>query len=145
LVIVKHNSKAISAAALSRFATRAQSAVRLKGEVSILVTGNAEIRALNRRFRRKDKPTDVLSFPMGSGGDIAISADIAQLNATKLGHALSSEIKILILHGMLHLAGYNHETDEGQMAKKETKLRRELRLPASLIERSHPRGGKKKR
>jgi probable rRNA maturation factor len=125
-----------------RFARRARVAVGLKGTVSILVSSNECMQAMNRHFRHKDKPTDVLSFPAGDpvrqvhAGDIAISVDIAEANASALGHATSSEIKILILHGMLHLAGYDHETDSGQMAKLERKLRAALRLPGSLTERA---------
>ena len=96
-----------------------------------------EIQQLNRRFRGKNKPTDVLSFPREDGGDIAICADIAQSNARPFRPLLlASEIKVLILHGMLHLAGYDHETDNGRMEKKEARLRAQLKLPASLIQRT---------
>ncbi len=100
------------------------------------------MRQLNRRFRRKDKATDVLSFPAGnqfselSAGDLAISAQIAAANARRMGHSTSNEIKVLILHGMLHLAGYDHETDNGEMAREEQRLRKSLGLPTALIERS---------
>jgi probable rRNA maturation factor len=95
---------------------------------------------LNARFRAKDRATDVLSFPVGSGandfaGDIAISLDIAADNARRLGHSVSEEIRILILHGILHLAGYDHEKDQGEMARKEFLLRRRFALPTALIER----------
>src|SRR5207244_5322529 len=99
-------------------------------------------RALNRSFRKKDRPTDVLSFPVNHGnssghaGDIAISAEIAIDNATRYGHSPADEVKILILHGMLHLAGHDHEKDNGKMARLENKLRKELALPASLIDRT---------
>jgi probable rRNA maturation factor len=91
---------------------------------------------LNRRFRRKDKPTDVLSFPGITGGDIAICAEIARQNAKRLGHTAADEIKVLLLHGMLHLAGYDHETDAGEMETAEAQLRSRLRLPTSLIQRT---------
>jgi len=93
---------------------------------------------LNRRFREKDKPTDVLSFPdaRGAGGDIAISMDIAQQNATRYGHDLLQELKILVLHGMLHLAGHDHAADHGEMAARERALRARLKLPACLIDRT---------
>ena len=71
-------------------------------------------------------------------GDIAISADIATQNARQLGHAPALEIKILALHGVLHLAGYDHETDHGEMARKEISLRKALGLPSGLIERNGP-------
>ena len=98
------------------------------------------MRRLNSRFRGKSRRTDVLSFPVASAkglaGDIAISLDIAERNARLLGHPVADEIRILILHGILHLAGYDHETDKGEMAKKEIVLRRRLGLPTSLIERT---------
>jgi probable rRNA maturation factor len=125
--------------ALSHFAALAARSLALHGEISIRITCSAELRRLNRRFRHKDKPTDVLSFPAsapGSAGDIAISADIAAENAASLGHSSDTELKILILHGLLHLAGYDHESDDGQMERREMTLRRKLGLPAGLIERT---------
>ena len=121
---------------LQRFARRAQALVRVPGEVDILITGNRRLQELNRRFRRKDKPTDVLSFPRPQGGDIAISADIALENARRYGHGAAEELKILVLHGMLHLAGYDHEADNGRMAQAEARLRTRLKLPGSLIDRA---------
>ena len=140
--------KAVSAASASgatpaqiqRFVRRAQALAKVPGEVDILISGNERLRQLNRRFRRKNKPTDVLSFPRPSGGDIAISAQIASDNARLYGHSLVDELKILVLHGMLHLAGYDHETDNGHMARVESRLRARLKLPASLIGRAHSRG-----
>ena len=132
-------SKATSAETLSRFATRVQRALGLAGEVNIGITSNREMQALNRRFRKRNKPTDVLSFPSttpGVAGDIAISLEIAADNAAELGHSLAAEVKILILHGMLHLAGYDHEIDDGEMHEHETELRRKLKLPVGLIERT---------
>ena len=131
--------KPTSAQALSRFATRAQRAAGVAGEVNIYVTSSREMQALNRRYRRKNKPTDVLSFPLpapGLGGDIAISVEIAAGSAEALGHSLETEVKILILHGLLHLAGFDHETDDGEMRERETALRRQLKLPVALIERT---------
>ena len=128
----------ISHSVLQRFAPRAQKLAGVRGEVVILITSSRKVRALNRRFRRKDKPTDVLSFPGPRGGDIAICAEIAQQNAHRLGHSVTDEIKVLVLHGMLHLAGYDHETDAGEMERKEAHLRAKLKLPVSLIQRSRP-------
>jgi len=94
---------------------------------------------LNRRYRRKNKPTDVLSFPSGApgvAGDIAISLEIAATNATEIGHSLATEVKVLILHGLLHLAGFDHEKDKGEMLAREIAMRRELKLPVGLIERT---------
>jgi probable rRNA maturation factor len=127
----------VSAAQLQRFARRAQTLTRVKGEVDILIASNKHLRELNRRFSHKNKPTDVLSFPRPSGGDIAISAEIARDNAHQFGHSLAMELKVLVLHGMLHLAGHDHESDNGRMARLEARLRTQLKLPASLIDRTH--------
>lgn len=127
----------ISTDALQRFARKARALARITGEVDILISNNKRLRELNRRFRHKNKPTDVLSFPRSEGGDIAISADIARKNAALYGHGITEEIKILVLHGMLHLAGHDHETDNGRMARLEARLRFQLKLPASLIDRTH--------
>jgi len=127
---------------LVRFLNEAQAAVRLKGAVSILLTTDQKIKTLNRDFRRKNKPTDVLSFPAAEisrgevAGDLAISVDTARRQAREHGHPLAIEIKVLILHGLLHLAGYDHETDNGEMARRERSLRARLRLPLGLIERT---------
>src|SRR5262249_5990236 len=121
---------------LSRFAQRAQALAHVYGEVSVLIADNRRLRDLNRRFRRKNAPTDVLSFPSHRGGDIAISLDIVRENARLYGHHFSEELKVLVLHGMLHLAGYDHESDNGQMAAREMSLRAHLKLPASLIDRA---------
>jgi probable rRNA maturation factor len=129
---------------LSRFLGRAQAAVHLHGRVSVLLTTDATIRRLNRQFRALDKPTDVLSFPAyalvqdkeKNAGDLAISVPTARRQAAACGHSLSTELKVLILHGLLHLAGYDHETDTGQMARRERRLRAQLGLPQGLIERA---------
>ena len=141
VVIIRKKVPGISEGVLNRFAARAVAATRIPGKVNVLITDNRELRSLNRRFRHKNAPTDVLSFPSGPGvvnhvaGDIAISAEIATANARKLGHSAAAEIKILTLHGMLHLAGYDHERDRGAMARKEAQLRRAFHLPVGLIER----------
>ncbi len=127
---------------LNRFLTQAQTAVRLRGEVTVLLTTDAAIRKLNHQFRGKNKATDVLSFPAeGIGaeemaGDLAISVDTARRQAGDQGHALTCELKVLILHGLLHLAGHDHEADDGKMARRERLLRARLGLPQGLIERS---------
>jgi probable rRNA maturation factor len=111
----------------------------VRGEVNIYVTSSREMQDLNRRYRRKNKPTDVLSFPSrapGVAGDIAISLEIAAANAADMGHSLATEVKVLILHGLLHLAGYDHEKDNGEMLARETAMRQELKLPVGLIERT---------
>src|SRR5215467_13194196 len=136
MVILEKRVPGLPMEDLSRFAQRAQALAHVYGEVSVLIAGNRRLRDLNRRFRRKNTPTDVLSFPGHRGGDIAISLDIARENARLYGHDFSEELKVLILHGMLHLAGYDHESDNGQMAAREMRLRAHLKLPASLIDRA---------
>ena len=127
---------------LDRFVKRAKRAVGLRGAVTVLIATSRELQTLNARFRRKPTPTDVLSFPQALAGarqfagDIAISAEIAAQNARRLGHSVEEEIKILALHGLLHLAGYDHETDNGRMGRRETQLRKKLGLPGALIERA---------
>ncbi len=140
MIILEHEIEGTSARALSLFAAKAQRAVGLRGEVNIRIASNRELRELNRRFRKKNQPTDVLSFPTETptlAGDIAISAEIAVANAADMGHSPQTELKVLILHGLLHLAGYDHETDDGEMRTRETSLRRKLGLPVGLIERAH--------
>lgn len=131
--------------ALTAFLAEAAAAVNLAGNVSVLLTTDARIRRLNREFRHKDQATDVLSFPAppprngqpaGLAGDLAISVPTAARQAKDAGHPLSTELEVLLLHGLLHLAGYDHETDNGQMARREAALRKKLGLAAGLIERS---------
>src|SRR5215469_425962 len=149
-IILKRQVLGARERTIARFAARACRAAGLRGSITVLVTDSREIQALNTRFRKKKQPTDVLSFPPpefsdGFAGDIAISLDIAARNARTQGHSVSDEISILILHGILHLAGYDHEDDKGEMAQKELALRRELALPAGLIERSSSKRTAKKR
>ncbi|MGH9501127.1 MAG: rRNA maturation RNase YbeY [Terriglobales bacterium] len=138
----------VSAAALARFVGRARRSAGLRGSVDVLLTASSELRVLNRRFRNKNQPTDVLSFPAGEcphngfAGDIAISVDIAKRNAKRLGHTPLEEIKVLCLHGILHLAGFDHEHDHGRMAGKERSLRRRLGLVPGLTERTAARQSK---
>lgn len=143
MILLVHDADGIRERALSLFAGRARRALQVPADVCILITSNAEVRELNRRHRRKDKPTDVLSFPSGRtelAGDIAISAEIAGANAVERGHSIETELKILILHGLLHLAGYDHENDRGEMEARELALRQEFKLPIGLIERTHSGG-----
>lgn len=142
MIILKKNLPGATSAMLERFLARAQRAAGLRGEVNVLVAGSREIRELNRRYRGQDKATDVLSFPSDGGagqgfaGDIAISAELAAQSARQFGHAPAEELKILVLHGVLHLAGYDHERDNGRMARMEERLRAQLGLPKALIARS---------
>jgi probable rRNA maturation factor len=145
MVILQKRVAGLSEGALDRFVARAKRAAGVRGAVTVLVTSSLELRRLNQRFRGRDKPTDVLSFPaemISKGrfaGDVAISADIAAQNARRLGHSPAEEVKVLVLHGLLHLAGYDHEADSGAMARRETRLREQLRLPVALIERTQER------
>ena len=160
LIILHKKIAGLSEGILERFVLRARRAVGLSGAVNVLVTSSAAVRSLNRQFRHRNKATDVLSFPFvpAAGplkaatnksprlaGDVAISADIALQNAVRLGHPAPQEIKILTLHGILHLAGFDHERDNGEMAGKEAKLRIALGLPAALIERTGAREKKSAR
>ncbi len=107
----------------------------------MLLTGDDAIRRLNRSFRGKNKATDVLSFPAPpelraiSAGDLAVSLETAARQAEAHGHDLATELRILLLHGLLHLAGLDHETDAGEMAAREAELRVRFRLPNGLIAR----------
>ena len=145
---------------LNRFLVKATEALGLAGDFSVLLTGDEQLRAMNLQFRGVDKPTDVLSFPAlpeaancGQGGHLAISLETAAIQAADHGHTLQMEVKVLILHGLLHLAGYDHERDQGQMRRRESLLRKQFALPAGLVERTLderrrparqrvPRGGK---
>jgi probable rRNA maturation factor len=143
--------------ALRPFLRRARRAVPVAGQVSVLLASDNAIKRLNGKFRGLHHATDVLSFPAmefpaqasSSGqhrgsrgahpvvaGDLAISLDTAARQAAQFGHPLAIELKILILHGLLHLAGYDHESDAGEMAAREEQLRRRFRLPGTLIARS---------
>ncbi len=111
------------------------------GEFGVALVGDGQIRAWNRTYRGRDYATDVLSFPSGGDckgylGDIAISLDTARRQAQEQGHSLETELRVLALHGLLHLAGGDHESDGGEMAAKEERFRRRLELPAGLIART---------
>jgi probable rRNA maturation factor len=102
-------------------------------QVTCLISTDAQLRRLNRQFRGKNYATDVLSFPPD---EMAISLDRAAAQAKELGHSLDEELRILMLHGLLHLCGMDHETDAGQMRRTETRWRKKLGLPSGLIERA---------
>jgi probable rRNA maturation factor len=132
-------------APIERFARTLQNTIAQRRPFDIRITGDAELRRLNRDFRGQDYPTDVLSFPAqseprpsGSGaflGDIAISLGRARAQARQFGHTIEREVQILMLHGVLHLMGHDHETDSGAMARAEKRWRAKLGLPNGLIER----------
>jgi probable rRNA maturation factor len=118
---------------------------RAGGEVSLAFVTDARIRALNRAYRGADQATDVLSFPAdpshrpvdGALGDIAIAAGVAARQARAAGHTFGTEARVLALHGLLHLLGYDHDIDDGEMAKLEHRLRLRGGLREGLIARAH--------
>jgi probable rRNA maturation factor len=105
-----------------------------------LLTDDEALRRMNRRFRGLDEPTDVLSFPVatpgGELGDIAISVERAREQAAEYGHDLMTEIRVLLLHGVLHLLGHDHASDGGKMRRMEARWRWQLGLPEGLVERA---------
>lgn len=137
-------SRLPAARTLARFLAAAQAAIELRGQVSVLLTTDAEIRRLNRTYRGIDRPTDVLSFSAADSlackervaGDLAISFPMARRQAAQYGHSALAEVKILMLHGLLHLAGFDHHVDNGEMNHRERQLRVRLGLPHGLIERA---------
>jgi len=124
---------------VERFASRLEAEVANMQPFGCLITGDADLRRLNREFRGLDYPTDVLSFPAAAPadylGDLAISLGRARAQAREFGHDIEKEVEILMLHGVLHLLGFDHETDRGQMARAEKRWRTRLGLPNGLIER----------
>jgi probable rRNA maturation factor len=125
--------------ALRAFAERLRQEVARGRQFGCLFARDAELQRLNREFLGNDYPTDVLSFPSDTDndfiGEIAISVDRAKQQAKEYGHTADEELRILMLHGVLHLMGMNHENDRGQMRRTEMRWRRVLELPAGLIER----------
>lgn len=110
-------------------------------ECELLLVDNAKIQAINLEFRGINQATDVLSFPLESEfssllGSVVISTEYAQNVAPKLGHCLKDEIALLFIHGILHLAGFDHETDNGEQRAKEAEIVENFRLPQSLIVRT---------
>ena len=127
---------------LESFARILRRGVARGHEFHCLLTGDRELQSLNREFRRKDYPTDVLSFPSGTSdrlGDIAISLARARAQAREWKHSLEDEVRILMLHGVLHLTGMDHETDSGEMRRAEMRWRKKLSLPTALTERASRR------
>jgi probable rRNA maturation factor len=128
-------------------ATRLGEALKLESaKLSVLLTDDAGIRGYNERFRGKAEPTDVLSFPATAGmpgesghylGDLVVSVERAAAQAADYGHGLADEVEVLVLHGVLHLLGHDHETDAGEMRRLEQKLAREIfGSPRGLIARA---------
>jgi probable rRNA maturation factor len=121
---------------------------RARGAMTVAIVPDGRVQLLNRRYRGKDAPTDVLSFPAsvdrhrcgrpderGYLGDVVIAAGVARRQAKHAGHSLQHELRVLALHGLLHLLGYDHERDAGRMGRIETRLRQRGGLREGLIER----------
>jgi probable rRNA maturation factor len=144
-VTFRRSFKDIRPQALRLFARRMEREVARGRAFDCLITGDAEMRRLNREFRDKDHATDVLSFPASEPqpkgavrrlGDLAISVQRARAQAHEFGHAPEQEVRILMLHGLLHLLGLDHEDGDPRMARREKLWRTRLGLPAGLIERT---------
>ena len=145
-LVFRHPARRVRRRPLRAFLGDLEKRIARGAAIVCLVTDDRELRSLNRQFRGKDAATDVLSFPApeteprlsGSGlfGDLAISLDRARAQAAEQGHSLDDELRILMLHGALHLAGLDHERDRGEMARAETRWRKRLGLPVGLIERT---------
>jgi probable rRNA maturation factor len=130
VVINRQRRRPVDAARLRRVLRGAARTLRVAGEVALVLAGDRAVRRLNARYRGKDEPTDVLSFPGPGGeaglGDIVISVETAARNARAAGHGLGRELDVLALHGFLHVLGYDHETDDGTMDRIERRLRSRL-------------------
>lgn len=142
-VTFRRTSAEVRPLALRRFARRLERELCAGRGFDCLITSDAELQRLNRNFRGKDAATDVLSFPASAGpagnrflGDIAISLARARAQARQFGHSPEVEVRILMLHGVLHLLGLDHEIDRGRMARTEKRWRERLGLPNGLIERA---------
>jgi len=110
-------------------------------EIELIITSNEEIQDINKEYRNIDKPTDVLSFPyedmpMSPLGSIVISSEYVESKAEELNHNTSDELALLFIHGLLHLIGFDHEVDNGEMREEEEKLIKKFNLPKSLIVRT---------
>jgi probable rRNA maturation factor len=163
VVVVDERGRPAPARGLAAWLRRV-SPVRARGSVSIALVSDTRVRTLNRKYRRKDAPTDVLSFPGGGTGrtgrkrvgfpplpfppiqpilpgppflgEIVIARGVARRQAREAGHTKLAELKVLALHGLLHLLGYDHERDNGRMRRVEGRLRRKGGLREGLIERA---------
>jgi probable rRNA maturation factor len=147
--VVDDDGRPVRAPALAAWLARVAPA-RARGAVTIALVSDRRVRTLNRQYRGIDRATDVLSFPAGDGisvepgrqsrrtvllGDIVIARGVAARQAREAGHGERTEWRVLALHGLLHLIGYDHEQDEGDMRRAEARLRRKGGLGAGLIER----------
>jgi probable rRNA maturation factor len=135
VLVFHHPSRKIARTPLRRFLRDIAARIAAGRSITCLITDDEHLRALNRQFRGTDYPTDVLSFCGDGTGDLAISLDAAARQAAEMGHTAEEELRILILHGLLHLTGMDHETDSGEMARAEAAWRKRLGLPEGLIQR----------
>jgi|SRR5829696_5702913 len=145
VTVASPDGKATMARGLAAWLAKAAPAAA-RGDVTVALVSDGRMRSLNRSFRGKDYPTDVLSFPVeqplaGAGkarhlGDIVIAIGVARRQAAAAGHAVGTELRVLALHGLLHLLGYDHEMDDGRMARAEARLRRRAGLQEGLIQRT---------
>jgi probable rRNA maturation factor len=130
VLLNRQRRQRVSPARLRRVLSGAAEALRVSGEMSLVLAGDRLLRRLNRDYRGKDRPTDVLSFPGDGGeaglGDVVISVETAGRNARRLGRSLLQELDVLALHGLLHVLGHDHETDDGTMDRLERRLRTRL-------------------
>jgi probable rRNA maturation factor len=130
VVLDRQRRQRIDAARLRRVLRKAGRVLGASGEVTVVLAGEGLLRRLNRDYRGKDRPTDVLSFPGPGGeeglGDVVISVPTAARNAGRQGHSVQRELDVLALHGFLHVLGHDHETDDGTMDRLEQRLRRGL-------------------
>jgi probable rRNA maturation factor len=147
VVVSDHEGRPLAARGLSQWLRRV-APVRARGVVHVALVPDAQVRRLNRTYRRQDHATDVLSFPASSLqprvsspflGDIVIASGVARRQARAAGHSSLTELKVLALHGLLHLLGYDHERDTGTMLRLERRLRLKGGLREGLIERAGPR------
>ncbi len=155
--IIDEQGRPVSVPGLAVWLARIAPA-RARGAVNVAIVSDQRVRALNKTYRRKDYATDVLSFPISSPvsssaspvssvvesflGEIVIARGVAKRQARDAGHSEYAELRVLALHGLLHLLGYDHEIDAGRMRRLEQRLRRKGGLDAGLIERAEtkPRG-----
>jgi probable rRNA maturation factor len=137
VVVSDERGRAVAGAGLGRWLSRIAPA-RARGVVSVVLSRDSSVHALNRRYRGQDSPTDVLSFPADAReylGDIVIARGVARRQAREAGHSHDTELRVLALHGLLHLLGYDHHDDGGAMARLEHRLRTKGGLKEGLIER----------
>jgi len=141
VLVADERGRRVTANGLASWLRRVAPA-RARGTVSLAIVSDRRVRSLNRAYRRKDHATDVLSFPANERrflGDIVIARGVARRQARAAGHSEATELRVLALHGLLHLLGYDHERDDGRMARAERRLRRKGGLSQGLIARMSER------